>query len=127
MSTEQPGFATSFDAGADLSANQFYPVILGSTGRVTIPGGQGVYAIGVLQNKPAAAGRSATVMCSGITKVRAGAAIDVSTSRYLTTNTDGVETAASGDYIIGYCIEDADVVEGDYFRMMLCPTPVPLA
>jgi hypothetical protein len=127
MATEVPGLLVTFEANADLSAAQYEPVLLSDDGQVDVTT-QGLFSIGVLQNKPSAIGRASTVMCSGITKVRAGAAIDVSVSRVLTAGAgDGVETAASADFVIGYCLATADVVEGDIFSMLLCPSLVPLA
>ena len=126
MAYEIPGCTNSYEAGADLSANQFFPVIMEDDGQVNIAGGQGVATIGFLQNKPSAAGRAATVMHSGVTKAIAGAAIDVSAAgRWLTANTDGVETAATGDFVCGYYLGATDVVEGDVISVLIvAPSPV---
>ena len=66
--------------------------------------------IGILQNKPAAAGRAATVQVAGIAKVEAGAAITV--GDLLTTDGAGlaitfVPTAATVEWIIGIAMTGA--------------------
>ncbi len=66
--------------------------------------------IGILQNKPAAAGRAATVQVAGIAKVIAGAA--VTAGALLTTNASGlaitfVPTAATVEWVIGIAMTGA--------------------
>lgn len=75
MAYEKPNEMLTLEAGADLSASQYR--------FVKVTGGQtcGAVAaatdhpIGVLQNKPDAAGRAAAIMVEGISKAKAGAAI----------------------------------------------------
>lgn len=62
-------------AAADLSAKQFYFVELTAAGTVNVCGAATDKAIGVLQNKPDAAGRVAEVMAIGISKVSSDAAL----------------------------------------------------
>lgn len=70
-----PVFDQTFEAGADLSTKQYLGVKLSSDGQID-PAGAGELCIGVLQNKPAAAGRAATVRVLGVTRMVAGGAID---------------------------------------------------
>jgi len=65
---------------------------------------------GILQNKPAAAGRAATVQVAGIAKVVAGAAVTV--GDVLTTDGAGkaitfVPTAATVEWVIGFAMTAA--------------------
>jgi hypothetical protein len=62
-------------AGADLSAQQFRFVKLNATGQVVACSVAGESAFGVLQDKPDAAGRAASVATLGVSKVLAGATI----------------------------------------------------
>lgn len=71
---EVPGQQLPFQANADLSSNQFHAVVMNSSKKVAVAGA-GVAILGVLQNKPAAANRAATVMVNGVSKGVAGAAI----------------------------------------------------
>ena len=65
----------SFPAAGDLSANQFFPVALDANGRVAIATAAGQRVIGVLQNTPNAIDRAATVMLTGVSKVKAGGVV----------------------------------------------------
>lgn len=61
----------SFQAAADLSTNQFCFVALNSSSQIAVAGAN-VECVGVLQDKPNAAGVAGQVRCFGISKVQAG-------------------------------------------------------
>lgn len=85
------------EASADLSASQYCFVELDTNGKVTISNAAAEAVIGVLQNKPTAAGRAAEV-CGmvGVSKVVAGAAL-ATAGIYVTTDSSGrAVTATSG-------------------------------
>ena len=67
--------------------------------------GDGAKADGVLQNKPAASGRAATVGIDGVTKVRVGAAVTAGDD-LASDSTGRAVTATTGDIIIGRALED---------------------
>jgi DNA-binding transcriptional regulator LsrR (DeoR family) len=68
--------------------------------------GAGEHAVGVLQDKPDAAGRAGGVMMYGITKCKAGAAVAV--NALVTPDASGrAVTAASNDFIFGIALEAA--------------------
>lgn len=76
---QQPLFVLTFTAGADLSGKQFEVV------KVTTAAEDKVYAVtsagvlvGVLQNNPTS-GMEASVMVSGVSKIKAGAATNKGT------------------------------------------------
>ena len=75
MSYTEQGRNITLPANADLSSSQYLFVDCNSTGRVAVVAGNGYKAVGVLQNKPAAIDRAATVQFDGVTKVKAGAAV----------------------------------------------------
>ncbi|MFA6044767.1 MAG: hypothetical protein WC718_07270 [Phycisphaerales bacterium] len=59
----------TYEAGADLSAYQYYPVVENSTsGRVNVTTTKGAVIVGILQNAPSAAGQGALVAVGGISK-----------------------------------------------------------
>lgn len=107
----------TFKAAADLSAN-IREVMRISDGDQNINVASlatetGI--IGVLENKPAAAGRHATVRVSGVGQVRAGAAVS-STGVHLTCNGSGRAVAAtSGQVSFGRALETAGA-DGDVIR-----------
>lgn len=101
MRIHLPGQDITFDAAADLSANQFKFMIgaaaSGSSqlARVDLSGANG-RSIGVLQNKPSAANLGAVVRVSGVTK------LSVDTSAILVgsplkSDSGGLGTLASTD------------------------------
>ncbi len=109
----------SLNAARDLSNYQYRFVQVDSDGQVDYVQSAGGSAIGVLQNKPDAAGRAGTVALIGITKIVASAAIaagaDVSSAA------DGrAVTAASTYKILGKALEAADAA-GDIISMVLLP------
>ena len=77
MSTQNASYPdTSFEAYGDLSTRQFCIMAKNSTARqVFTANSVDDIIVGVLQNKPAAIGRTATVRIGGIAKVKAGGTI----------------------------------------------------
>jgi hypothetical protein len=73
----QPGpinVSYGWPASGDLSSAQYKFVEL-TTGQLTVCNAAGDFALGVLTNKPAAAGRSGNVVIFGPTKVKCGGAV----------------------------------------------------
>jgi hypothetical protein len=99
MAFEQCLHCVSAPANADLSAKQFYAVTINSTGKFIVAGA-GVPIVGVLQDKPAAAGVGGNAAVGGVSKVALGgtatagsmAAVD-SAGKFL--------NAVSGDTAVG--------------------------
>jgi Uncharacterized conserved protein (DUF2190) len=75
MAAEVPGLTITLEAAADLSAAQYKFVKVTAANTVNVTTATTDKAVGVLQNKPAAAARAATVMVNGVTKMVAGAAV----------------------------------------------------
>lgn len=67
-------------AGADLSTKQYYFVKLSAANTVVVCAATTDKPIGILQNRPAAAGDPATVCVIGETKVNSDAALSVGAS-----------------------------------------------
>jgi hypothetical protein len=116
MAVMQSRDTRTFEAGEDLSSHQFKFVTLESDGQVDAADAAGERALGVLLNKPDSAGKAATVAMTGKVMVEAGAA--VTAGAQLQTNAAGEAiTAAAGDVVMGYALEDA--VDGQIFAMEL--------
>jgi hypothetical protein len=62
-------------ASADLSASQYKFVKINTSGEAEVATARGEKVIGVLQNKPSAAGEAATVRVWGVSKVQAAEAL----------------------------------------------------
>lgn len=72
---EVPLFKLTREAGADLSALQFYAVKLNSSSQVVAVSAVTDIPVGILQNDPAASGRAAELMVAGVSEVIAGGAL----------------------------------------------------
>jgi hypothetical protein len=115
MAFEIPGETHSFEAGADLSTHQYKFVKLDSNGRVVICAAATDKPVGILQDKPAALGRVAQVMVSGVSKLVMAAG---------NSKADKIGTDANGlgavylhgtdttKYIVGEVLEDSDAANG---------------
>jgi hypothetical protein len=111
MAYEEELRCISRPANADLSALQFTFVDLNSSGNVIAPTGQGAKVIGVLQNKPDAAGKVAQVAIAGVTMLKLGAD-SLAAGAEVTTGADGqAEAAASADIAHGTLMEGGDTDE----------------
>ena len=94
MASENLGKTISVDAGADLSAKQFFLVQLDGT-----LAGNGDLGY-VLQNKPAS-GEAATLALTGLTKVSAGASFSAGVA--LASDANGqIVTAVATDEVVGH-------------------------
>lgn len=103
MANEVPGQVISLEAGADLSAKQFFFIEHAADGQVD-PAGAGADADGVLQNKPSAADQAASIMINGVSKVSAGAAIARDALVMSDANGQAV-TALGGSKVLGKALE----------------------
>lgn len=118
MATQQVLTEISLPANTDLSSNQYFLVTITNSsgvGRVALSG-DGEYAIGVLQNKPAAAGDVARVAISGIAKAEAGGSITAG-DPVASDASGNVVSAASGDIVVGMAVNSAD--DGDIVEILL--------
>src|SRR3989304_1417666 len=76
--TEQAIASVTYAANADLSAKQYFLVKRHTTaGQCALVAATTDIPIGVLQNKPAAAGRAAEIVTLGRTKAEVAAATDI--------------------------------------------------
>jgi hypothetical protein len=93
MSVQNKQIIVPFQAAGDLSTKQFYFVKLSAAHTVDVCSGVTDKPIGVLQNKPSAAGQEAEVCISGWTKVQAGGTVTVGTHFNIGTDGNGKAVA----------------------------------
>jgi hypothetical protein len=115
MSTDQEGLIITLEAGADLSAKQFFFAAVASDGQVD-PAGLGVQSDGVLQNKPDTAGQAAALMINGVSKVVAGGAI--ARGALVMSAADGRAVVATGSKVLGRALEAA-AAAGEVISVLL--------
>lgn len=117
MSTQVPVCIT-LKAAADLSTKQYHFVELTASDTVNACNGTTDKAIGILQNKPTAAGQPAVVAIAGVSKLVAGGALATAGS-YLATKADGrAQAAASTQYARAQQITTAGA-DGDVLEALL--------
>ena len=111
MATEQRVETLTMLAAADLSTHQYKAVKQnGTDNQVALATAQGETIFGILQDKPAAAGRAANVATGGVCKWLYGGTINAGDK--LTTGADAqAEVALTGDHVVGKALVDG--VDGD--------------
>lgn len=105
MSFEENLQTISVEAGGDLSAGQYKIVDVASDGQMDLVTTLGAKAIGVLQDKPAAAGRPGCVAIGGTTKAVCGAAVTRGTEVTVDATSRVITTSAVDQHIIGTALE----------------------
>jgi len=101
----------AFEADTDLEDYQYYPMKMNSDEEMVLASDAGDFMLGVLQNAPAAAGRTALVAVEGITKavggavIAAGAMVQIGAGGKFVTQTTGV---AAGMAVTG-CGADGEL------------------
>lgn len=128
----QPGpisFHVGIPASADLSSYQYYFCEI-TTGALTVCNAAGDFAVGVLQNKPTAAGREADVVIFGPTKLVAGEAITA--GNLITTSNAGkamvctpIGAVEANSAILGRALEDASGDGAIFGAWVNCINPGP--
>lgn len=125
MATEFPGLTRSFAAPSDYSAYQYFLMKYGATApQVAIVAATTDFPIGLLQNKPAAAGRAAEVMALGWSKANVEATTDIAIGDKLGPNTDGrliKKSVVDNDVVCAIAEAAATTATGDIITVMLFP------
>lgn len=120
MATKGIGFDYSAIASADLSSHQYKIVKEGASG-VAVANATDLNQIGVLQDKPTAAGQACNVRWAGISKVRYGGTI--ARGDRLTSDANGLAiVATTGKLIVG--IAAVAGVSGDVGTIIIGPRGV---
>jgi len=127
MAYEIPCIVTTFKAAADLSTYQYHFVKLSADNTVAICAADTDIPIGVLQNKPSAAGIAAEVLMAGVSKLEVGAGGALTYGLAVGTDANGeAESEAVTDathYNVGRVLEGAGI--GELCTAMInCLNPV---
>jgi hypothetical protein len=101
----------SLEAGSDLSSSQHLFVAVASDGQVDVVGAAGAKADGILQNKPAAAGRAAVVTIGGVTNITLGDTVAAGASVASDGNGKAVTASTSTHKIMGTLLVGGDANE----------------
>ncbi|HEU01793.1 hypothetical protein LCGC14_0519190 [marine sediment metagenome] len=104
-------------AEKDLSSHQFKAMELSGAFQVDLPDSAADIVVGILQNKPAAAGRAAEVRQFGITKWKAGATITVGARVGTTSAGLAVVKTANNDWFNGIALSAGD--NGEIVEVLL--------
>lgn len=116
MATQEALTCITREAGADLSAKQYHFVNMSSDGQVDAVASAGAQGIGVLQDKPTAAGQAACIAVYGVSKVVAGA--DVTAGNRVQADGNGKAIAATtGDFVMGVALTAGN--SGDLIEVLL--------
>lgn len=114
MATQQATQLITLKANADLSTKQYYFVKMTAARTVDIASATTDVIIGILQNKPTAAGQEAVVAIGGTSKLVAGAAISAGAVVSTTAASKG-QTAVATQTIAAVAIDaaaaDLDIIE----------------
>jgi len=119
MSHEENQARFSLPAAADLSAKQYYAVIVDSSGNAAVAGA-GERACGVLQNAPAAAGRAAAIAYGGVTKVVCGGAVTIGNPVAVDSAGKIVAETTGDAWTVGIALETG--TSGKIISMLLQPS-----
>jgi hypothetical protein len=119
MSSENDVRSISVPAAADLSAAQYRMMDINSSGQIATVATKGAKMAGVLQDKPAAAGRIGALGYSGVTKVELGDTVAAGAEVISDANGAAVATDAADQYILGVCLEGGTV--GEVGKVLIKP------
>lgn len=125
MAYESPQWVHTFVASADLSAHQFKFVKLHTVaGQIAAIGAAADKPIGVLLNKPSAAGQTAEVGILGIFKVQGDA--DLAVGDIIGPSADGQADAkvkTDAEYVVGVVLEENSAAGGLTSCLINCTAP----
>jgi hypothetical protein len=133
MATNASLTCISLVAAANLSANQYYAMRVSAADTVNVANAAGIPVVGILQNKPSAAGHEATIAYTGVTKAVAGGAVaagalvkvlangkldDASTATTVDASGASATAASTGAHVIGMALTAAGG-DGVVFEVLL--------
>ena len=113
----------SFKAAADQSAKQYYLVELSAANTVAVCDAAADRVIGVLMNKPAAAGQAADVRILGVAPVVSdGSGTAIAAGDYVGPNSSGKAVKkATADYSVAGLALAASSADGTVIPVLLLP------
>lgn len=123
---ENPGMKLAREASADLSTAQYKAVKLNSSSQAAPIAANTDVPLGILQDKPAAAGRAAEIMVSGISQMYAGAAVTAGQVIGIDASGRGVPLTVGTDttrYAIGQALTSASGADVLFAVLFNCVQP----
>lgn len=120
MAVSRTPVTISIPASGDLSGSQFRIVYPDATGAAAVATGSANPVIGVLANKPGAAGRPAEVVVHGVAKLEAGAAINPGDAVQAVAGGRGSATTTAGNWYVGVALTAA-AGSGALFEVLVNP------
>ena len=121
MATNRKINSVSYPAGADLSALQYRVVQMDADGQLSAQVGTATPPLGILLNKPAAAGRAAQVAIVGsIVKCEAGAAVNENDWIHGTVSGFAIAAASAESWVVGIAMTPA-AGSGELFEVLVNP------
>jgi len=126
MAYEIPGNQITLEAAADLSTHQFKFVKLDNTGKMVAMAADTDIPIGILQDKPNAAGKVGTVMVDGISKLSSNAALTAGNLVGSSADGQGAAYASGSDttkYIVGHVLKGSGAADGMATVLFDCRAP----
>lgn len=106
-------------ASGDLSSNQYSAMVINSTGQAVLASGEGGDVVGVLQNKPDAANRAASIAVGGVTKALAAGTITRGSRVTIDATGKFVAVTSGDDWSFGVALDTG--ASGSIFPMLIQP------
>jgi hypothetical protein len=111
MSAENKVDNISVPASGDLSAAQYLIMDVNSSGQLATVATKGAKMVGILQDKPAAAGRPGALAINGKAKVVLGATVAAGAEVISDAAGKAIATDAADQYVLGTCMRGGAVNE----------------
>lgn len=118
MSNENQLIKYTLPAAGDLSAKQYRFLAVDTNGQVDAVATQGNDPVGVLCNKPDAAGKAAEIAVYGIAKVVAAGAINPG-AKVMSNNAGAAIAATSTNFVAGQYLGTSAAASGDIIPVLL--------
>ena len=117
MAFSENQLTITLEAGADLSAKQYYFVAVDTNGKAVLTGDDG-NPVGVLQNKPTS-GQAATVCVYGVTKLYIGTESGLGAGYNVGCDSNSAgKVTDTGSFRMGVALEDP-TADGDIVSILL--------
>src|ERR1043165_6933501 len=125
MAWECPSYMLpGIEAGADLSAKQYYCVKLNSSGKAVLASVAGESVVGILNNKPTS-GVAAQIMAQGVSKAIVGTAGVTANSPVAVDANGAIVNAAGSDVVVGVALETGTLAQ--LVPVLIAPAYQPFA
>lgn len=120
MAYENNTESMTIPAAADLSTHQYKLMTVNSSGQAALANATAL-VVGVLQNKPTAAGQAATIVYGGVSKCIAAGVITAGSRVTADANGLAIAAATAGDAVIGVAL--ATAAANDIIPVLVNPYP----